>query len=322
MTKIQRHDKGGSLLRAVFAALAAVCILAAPLNLDAAEKAPPRKPYSDLKLVTPEEDLEKIGLSTSYETVVLGGRLLLIGGDERQGVLATPDLGQWTEASADTELELVGHAAVAFKGRIWVIGGSGPDGFTNDVWSSPDGKTWSKAKTPPFAPRADHAAVAFQDKLWVLGGSGEELESFSDIWCSADGENWDLITAKAGFGRRDHHAAVAFDGKLWVIGGNLYDSSDDFSPQAWSSPNGKDWSLTKKDIGCRPLDGMLKAAVHGNRIWLAAWGPEGITLWHSFKGVFWLDLKPKTEIDDECASLADFRGRLYVFTPQGIFALD
>ena len=71
----------------------------------------------------------------------------------------------------------IAAGAVAFKGRMWILGGTenyyfGDDtSLKNDVWSSADGKEWKReTASAPWSPRAYHAAVVHDGKLWVIGG--------------------------------------------------------------------------------------------------------------------------------------------------------
>ncbi len=283
-------------------------------------KTPYKAPYSDLQRVSPENETVA-SLGTSFVPVTLNGTVYVIGGDEHEGVDASKDLKSWVKVSTTHDLDSIGHAAVAFKDKIWVIGGAGLNGFQHHTWSSSDGKKWHKSKPIPFAPRTDLGVVVFQDKLWVLGGTGEELESYSDVWCSADGEQWELVTDQAAFGKRDHHIVLAFNNKMWVIGGTVYSSPDDFSPQVWSSGDGKTWQLESADLGCRPMDGQLKAAVFEHRMWLSAWGEKGVTLWRSGGGQIWEEFVPAGRIEEEVVALTPFFNKLYLFVYEGLFYL-
>src|ERR1019366_10461305 len=59
----------------------------------------------------------------------------------------------------------------------------------------------------PFSPRYAQGGVVFDDgtgsKMWVMGGTNSST-SFNDVWDSADGANWNQVTASAGFGLRSH----------------------------------------------------------------------------------------------------------------------
>src|SRR5262249_11254845 len=68
-------------------------------------------------------------------------------------------------------------AVVAFKGKMWVLGGlqkyyfGTDEDLRNDVWYSEDGANWKQATAKaPWAPRGYLCAVAHDEKLWVMGG--------------------------------------------------------------------------------------------------------------------------------------------------------
>ncbi len=67
----------------------------------------------------------------------------------------------------------IGHSAVVFNSRMWVIGGmnwSSGTGFA-DAWSSADGFNWEeKTSVAAFGARRGHACVAFNGEIWLLGG--------------------------------------------------------------------------------------------------------------------------------------------------------
>jgi hypothetical protein len=87
------------------------------------------------------------------------------------------------------------HQAMAFKDKLWVIGGidedeNGNAQFKNDVWSSTDGINWElEIENALFSPRGFHKALIFDNKIWVIGGGGD-TGSVNDIWYSEDGMEW------------------------------------------------------------------------------------------------------------------------------------
>ncbi len=78
--------------------------------------------------------------------------------------------------------------------------------------------TWKEVtKKAQWSNRSDHAAVAYQGKLWIFGGydggrtSGDTY--MEDIWNSADGKDWSLVTKSAPWkGRQGHTVTVFNDG--------------------------------------------------------------------------------------------------------------
>ena len=88
--------------------------------------------------------------------------------------------------------------------------------------------TWTEVtKQAAWSNRYDHAAVVFKGKMWIFGGydSGRMKGDtyLEDIWNSANGKDWTLVTDSAPWkGRRGHTVTVFNDGTgdaLYLIGG-------------------------------------------------------------------------------------------------------
>ncbi|MDP3999736.1 MAG: hypothetical protein Q8P76_04090 [bacterium] len=121
-----------------------------------------------------------------------------------------------------------GHAAVAFNGQLWVLGGLDAGGYKNDVWSSSNGTDWiQKNSSAPWPARAFHKVLVFDNKLWVMGGSGsfQPADFKNDVWYSVDGVNW-IQSGLADWPARFDFGATVFNNKMWILGGtvgsNLY----------------------------------------------------------------------------------------------------
>ena len=113
------------------------------------------------------------------------------------------------------------HQTVAFKDRLWVIGGNEEDDnfnqeTKNDVWSSEDGITWKlETDNADFPARFGHKALVFDDKIWIIG-SGTE----NDFWYSEDGVVWTDATPDNSFPAKDGFTALFYEGKIWILGGS------------------------------------------------------------------------------------------------------
>ncbi len=140
--------------------------------------APPRDVWSSpdgkaWSLVTSEAPWKHSDLPM---TVVFNDRMWLLGGwynGRLPGHGASNEV--WSSSDGLTWEQATDHAgwsprlaagAVAFKGRLWILGGTedyyfGDDtSLKNDVWSSADGKEWKReVANAPWSPRAYHAAV-------------------------------------------------------------------------------------------------------------------------------------------------------------------
>lgn len=95
----------------------------------------------------------------------------------------------------------VAHAAVVFKGEIWMVAGVSTSYYTkrlektttrSDVVHSKDGSTWVEVlEEAPFRRRYGHSLTAFTDpsdgaeRLLLIGGFSPEPAT--DIWMSTNG---------------------------------------------------------------------------------------------------------------------------------------
>ncbi len=61
----------------------------------------------------------------------------------------------------------------------------------------------------------DHQTVYHNGYLYVIGGDNH----LNEVHRSKDGQVWDLVTDKAGWGERWLHQVVVHDGHLYLIGG-------------------------------------------------------------------------------------------------------
>ena len=144
-----------------------------------------------------------------------------------------------TLVSSQRFSERIGHAALFFKNRYWVIGGGepllpssatpAPHKILGDIWSSADGKTWKlETDTAPFAPRWFHQAVVFNNQMWVISGTPTPTLAFSDVWSSEDGVAWTLRTPNMALpSYATYLNVIVFNGAMWAIaGGTAYSSAD------------------------------------------------------------------------------------------------
>jgi hypothetical protein len=121
--------------------------------------------------------------------------------------------------------------SVAFRDRIWVLGGGTYDtakrperDFRNDVWSSADGVRWQRhVEYAPWAARQYHDVAVFDNRMWVLEGYSKAGGNRNDVWYSADGVNWYEVP---GTPWKPRHAASVFvhDQALWMVAGNNMES--------------------------------------------------------------------------------------------------
>ena len=190
------------------------------------------------------------------------------------------------------------HQAVAYHGRLYVLGG-GQDfyktnTFKKGVWSSADGKNWVSESTPGWSERISHQAVEYQGRLYVMGGRRKLLVAGKfylsigqDVWSWANGESW-REDAGADWPIRYSHQAVVHNGRLYVLGGRA--SHTIIRNDVWSWAEGENkWSFE----GNAPWEARYEhqAVSHMGRLYVLGGqtdtgGPTN-DVWSSLDGKNW-----------------------------------
>jgi hypothetical protein len=153
-------------------------------------------------------------------------------------------------------------------------------------------------------PRTDHSAVVFKNKIWILGGIGDESIVRNDVWCSTDGNMWELMAGSAnpnthvldslgipylpGFVPRRGHTSLVFDNKIWVIGGTSYSGVIN---DVWYSVDGINWVMATSSADFTPR-WLHSSVVFDNKMWvISGIGNEARDIrndiWYSTDGVQW-----------------------------------
>jgi len=186
-----------------------------------------------------------------------------------------------------------GAGALTFQERMWLIGGLCPKQArskafrrycSNEVWSSRNGAEWRLEKPNSFRmsildPVVDWEArsmagyVVYHDKLWILGGNAGRKNYQSDVWNSADGKSWNLITEQAPWGQRASQYTVVHADKIWVIGGQtrpaLGTSENIYHRDIWTTEDGVLWEQVQpQEPYWSGRDRIGGSAVHRGRIWM------------------------------------------------------
>ena len=218
---------------------------------------------------------------------VMGGK---ITGGSKNDVWLSLDSGWRKEANAAWGARDA-HQAVAYKGRLWVMGGwSG--GYKNDVWSSADGKSWSLETAGTWSGRTRHRSMAYKGRLYVTGGESGSLKQ--EVWSWAPGEaSWTMTTPP--WSARDRHQAVVHNGRLYVLGGNARENNANVRKNdVWSSADGANWRF-EGNAGWRSRS-LHQAVSHQGRLYvMGGWGGNSESryndVWSSVDGRSWREEK-------------------------------
>jgi hypothetical protein len=169
---------------------------------------------------------------------------------------------QWEQMTAAAGWEpRAGLSMAVLGGELYVLGGSVNDDsaiiggppvreYYNDVWKSADGREWTQlTASAPWSPRAGAVLVTRGDHLYLLGGEVGFLCSpqpdceppyFNDVWRSADGVNWELVTESAGWSPRPGHQCGVIQDQFICFGGF---GSPENPVDVWVSEDGVTWTL-------------------------------------------------------------------------------
>jgi hypothetical protein len=211
-----------------------------------------------------------------------------LAGNGPKGKPTFEDYG-WTEINGwALSTPRAGLEAVVLDGDFYILGGRTPNPWTppplgpipgdstlwGDVWRSDDrGESWQMVLATDddnhWPARAYHEVVVLNEMMYLIGGQNFPLidnpacdfdpycfptkvpasKFFNDVWSSADGVNWTLLTDEAFPTGRAGHSAIVFKDKIFVMGGSYNDDSI-IDPEArrvllndvWSSPDGIEWT--------------------------------------------------------------------------------
>jgi hypothetical protein len=163
--------------------------------------------------------------------------------------------------------------------------------------ASPYAGDWVRlAEHGPFSPRDTAEGAVFAGKMWLSNGwlGGNKLER--DLWSTADGLTWTLVSTNAPY---DGYAEmVVYRGKLWAVKGSV-----------WNSADGVNWKRVaeKTPFSAR---GYGEVVVHKSRMWQLGSGQD---VWSSRDGERWDCATTNATYGPRFATaVACFKGKLWV----------
>jgi hypothetical protein len=251
-------------------------------------------------------------------------------------VWSSTDGADWTLENPQAPWEGRHTAGYAVhNGRMWIVGGDCNQGhYQNDVWSSEDGVHWELVNDGvPWAPRALHYTVVHDGRIWIMGGqtmpafAGEDEKFYNDVWCSADGVEWERVIENAPWSPRGMIGGSAvMNGRMWLIGGGTYDTPSTPTRlrynEVWSSADGVDWTLHIEHAPWKSRSYHEVAAFDGN-IWML----EGVhvsgnnrnDVWYSPNGVEWHELADTPWAPRHAASVFVYDDALWMVAGNNMF---
>lgn len=212
-----------------------------------------------------------------FGMAALDGRIYMSGGyrdlpfgedtARREVWVYDVETDKWSEA-ADLPAPRAAHAMVALDGRLYVVGGVGPEAARVFVYDS-KADAWGRLATPLPTLREHLTAAALGDRIYVIGGrwSGQGNLATVEILDPATG-TWsagaDMPTRRGGL------TASALDGRIHVTGGEDLNSGDTYSAHEVYEPAANEWTTD------RPLPtarhGLASGAIAGR--WYVVGGGE------------------------------------------------
>ncbi len=223
---------------------------------------------------------------------------------------------------------------LVFQDKMWFMGGwyNGllpGRSASNEVWWSTDGTEWQQAtQKAGWTPRLAAGAVVFKDRMWILGGSEDYFSKKrghlkNDVWYSANGKEWELVTTNAGWSPRAFHQALVFGDRIWILGGGEQISRGPgrFN-DVWCSEDGAHWTRVTQAAPWETRS-WFSSVVYRDRMWvLGGFSDASIPshhinyadLWYSEDGRSWTALRSEViwTARHEHSALV-FKDKIWVF---------
>ena len=199
-------------------------------------------------------------------TFVHDGRMWITSNAGR--FYCSEDGKQWTLVKDKVPRTGYGGVGVVFKGKVWVIGGTGG----RQIWSSSDCKDWKlEVGEAPWSQRSLFGnVVVHAGKLWVIGGClgrYQPFKAYSDVWCSEDGVKWTEVTGHAPWPVRRWSSCVVYRNRIWLFGGFRGQPTWQNFNDVWYSADGKDWKQLATDDIWSPRH-EISPYVYNDRLWV------------------------------------------------------
>ena len=177
----------------------------------------------------------------------------------------------------------------------------------------------SDSLTPPQRATAAATVQIARNGIFVLGGNESQSANNdlqNDVWWSAHGETWNLVTGSANWTARELHQVVAYRGRMYLLGGVVATgkTSTKNKNDVWSSLDGKNWSLVT-DSADWSARGGHQALVHNGRMYVLG-GRDAVghrnDVWSSADGKNWEEETGSADWTLALYRAVAHNGRMYV----------
>ena len=133
------------------------------------------------------------------------------------------------------------------------------------------GPDWVKeAAAAGWQARDSQGEVVYKNRIWLFGGWFNSFEAPPrDVWNSADGRSWTLVTKNAPWLHSDLPMSITFKNRMWMMGGwyNGRLPGHSASAAVWSSKDGANWAKETENAGWSPRIAAAVVEFKG-RMWV------------------------------------------------------
>lgn len=168
-----------------------------------------------------------------------------------------------------------------------------------------------------FSARYYHRMCVGNGYMYLTGGYASGVAS-SEVWRSADGETWQLLTAAPGWGARGAHGCLFMGGKIYVFGGS--NEGGTYYNDCWSSADGISWTQETAAAGWGSRH-QMGYCVHDNKLYISGgYNPAGggvgtfyADVWSSTNGSTWSLVDTNFGASIRQHSMVSFLGDLWIY---------
>lgn len=177
---------------------------------------------------------------------------------------------------------------------------------------------WAELINPAaFSARYYHRMCVGNGYMYLTGGYASGVAS-SEVWRSADGETWTLLTAAPGWGARGCHGCLFLNGRIYVFGGS--NEGGTYYSDCWSSADGISW-IQETAAGGWGSRHQMGYCVHDNKLYISGgYNPAGggvgtfySDVWSSTNGSVWSLVSSDFGANIRQHSMISFLGDLWIY---------